>query len=229
MKVIILAGGKGTRLPLSAKDIPKPLVSIHGKAIIDYQIDFFEKQGLSDIRFSLGHMAEKIIDHLKSRYHKKYEWVVEPERLGTGGALKFASQDLKEDFIALNVDDFPQINLGDFVNFHKKHFFENTLAIYRVDDARDFGLVKHKNNLIEAFLEKPQKKIGGHINTGFYILSPKIFDGFAQNIFSIEKDVFPVLAKNKKLAAYDKINLWFTTGTEERLKHAARILKKLYL
>ncbi len=226
MKVIILAGGRGTRLPQSAKNIPKPLVKIYNKTILDYQIESLERRGFSDIRFSLGHMAEKIINYLNLKYPKKYEWVIEEECLGTGGGLKFASQDLKNDFLAFNIDDFPFMDFNDFVGFHNQHNIENTMAIYKVNDARDFGLVKYKKGLIQEFLEKPKVKKSGHINTGFYVLSPKIFKEFPQKVFSIEQDVFPLLAKNKKLACYQNIEHWFTTGTEERLAQAKKFLKK---
>ena len=226
MKVIILAGGKGTRLPLSAKNIPKPLVKINNKTLIDYQIEFLEKYGFSDIRFSLGYMAEEIINYLDSRYPKKYEWVVEKEKLGTGGALKYACQDLNKDFIAFNIDDFPKINLLDFVNFHSEHNIENTIVVYRVADARDFGLIKRRKGLVQRFLEKPKKKKAGYINTGFYILNPSVFEDFPQKTFSIEMDVFPHLAEQKKIACYQNVDRWFTVGTEERLRQAEEFLKK---
>ena len=225
MKVIILAGGQGTRLPVSAKNIPKPLVKINNKTILDYQIEFLERFGFSDIRFSLGYQAEKIVAHLQKNYPHRYEWIIEPKRLGTGGALKFACRDLKEDFLALNIDDFPKLDLKDFVRFHQGHEIENSIAIYNVNDAREFGLVKHKNGIIEQFLEKPKEKKAGFVNTGFYLLSPRIFDGIPQNVFSLEKDLFPRLAKNRRLAAYQKVKHWFTVGTEERLKEA----KKFFL
>ncbi|TRZ80976.1 hypothetical protein D4R86_03295 [bacterium] len=228
MKVIILAGGQGTRLPISAKGIPKPLIKINNKTLLDYQINLLERNGFSDIRLSLGYMADQIIDHMKENYPGKYEWVIEKEKLGTGGGIKFASRDLNEDFLALNVDDFPKINFNDFVKFHEGHDIENTIAIYEVEDARDFGLVEHANGLIKDFLEKPKTKRSGHINTGFYILNPGIFQAFPDKYFSIERDVFPVLAKNKKLACYQNISHWFTTGTEERLKQAKKFLKNIF-
>ncbi len=220
MKVIILAGGQGTRLSLSSKGLPKPLVKINNKTLLDYQIEFLENSGFSDIRFSLGHKAEKIVAYLKEKYPNKYEWVIEPKKLGTGGALKFASHGVKKDFLALNVDDFSTLDLKDFVKFHKTHKIENTIAIYKVADARDFGLVKHRQGIIYQFSEKPEKKQAGFINTGFYILSPDIFQGVSQDVFSLEKDLFPLLAHNRRLAAYKKVKHWITAGTEERLKQA---------
>ena len=226
MKVIILAGGKGTRLPLSAKNIPKPLVTVHEKTILDYHIDILKSFGFSDIRLSLGHMADKIIDHVKKRYGNFCEWIVEPEKLGTGGALKYASSDLKKDFLAFNVDDFPEIDMLDFVESHINRNIENTIAIYKVENAQDFGLIKHRCGYVEEFLEKPETSVPGYINTGFYILNPSIFKEISESSFSIEKDVFPVLAKTRRLACYSNVRHWFTTGTEERLAEAHEYLKR---
>jgi mannose-1-phosphate guanylyltransferase len=225
MKVIILAGGRGTRLSKSAKNNPKPLVKINNKTILDYQLKFLEKQGFCDIRLSLGYQAEKIIKHLKNNYGNKYEWVIENFELGTGGALKLASGDLKEDFLAFNVDDFPTIDLKDFVNFHKNHNLNHTIAIYKVNNAEDFGLVDYNNGIIKKFLEKPKKKTSGYINTGFYILNPEIFKDFKKTKFSVEKEIFPLLVKQNQLAAYDDVKHWLTTGTEERLKRARKFFK----
>ena len=100
MKAIILAGGKGTRLPESAKHIPKALVSINNKAVIQHQLDLLQKHGITDVIFALGFRHDHIIDHIRGKHH----FVVEKEPLGTGGAIKFASQGLTEPFLVLNGD-----------------------------------------------------------------------------------------------------------------------------
>ncbi|GAG03065.1 unnamed protein product, partial [marine sediment metagenome] len=125
MKIIILAGGKGTRLPRSAKNIPKSLVKIAGKPILQHQIDILEKHNLTDIRFSLGYEANQIIDYLKN----KHEYIIESEPLGTGGAIKFASKDLKEDFMILNGDILTDINFSEFLKFHKNVPQANSLTV----------------------------------------------------------------------------------------------------
>ena len=189
--------------------------------IYDKRLQYSDVVNVYNTRLSTfpGNFIGKILRFQKQPYYSwenEAEWVIEKERLGTGGAIKFASQGLKDEFLAFNVDDFPALDFNDFVSFHKNHNIENTIAIYRINDARDFGLVKHSGILIQEFLEKPKKKQSGYINTGFYILSPRIFKEFRQKSFSIEKDVFPVLAKKQRLACYQKIKHWFTTGTEER-------------
>lgn len=277
MKVIILAGGKGTRLPKSAKNIPKPLVKIAGEPILQHQIDLLEKHGLTDIRLSLGYKADQIIDYLQRRGDiflktfrrperpwspdfsreergrgrreselggraneslKTYprakisiEYIIEPEPLGTGGAIKFASKDLKNDFMVLNGDILTDINLSEFIS---KYQYNNNvsretlgaISLFFCEDASDYGLVKVKNERIINFLEKPDHKCSGYVNTGFYILSPKIFENVSRETFSIERNIFPVLSQKRHLIAYIHKGFWTDLGTEKRLWRAQRKLFK---
>ena len=233
MKIIILAGGKGTRLPRSAKNIPKPLVKIAGKPILQHQVDILEKHNLTDIRFSLGYEANQIIDYLKNKprtnpfgiMRGKYEYIIESEPLGTGGAIKFASKDLKEDFMILNGDILTDINFSEFLKFHKNVPQTNSLTVWHCQDARPYGLIdllasgwSTVGRKVIKFHEKPKELISGYINAGFYILSPNIFKNTKKISFSIEKDIFPKLAENGQLAAYIHKGFWTDVGTEKRLK-----------
>ena len=233
MKVIILAGGKGTRLLDSAKNIPKSLVEIAGKPILQHQIDLLEQHGLTDIRFSLGHKADQIIKYLEGKprtnpfgiIRGKYEYVIEPKSLGTGGAIKFASQNLKDAFMVLNGDILSNIDFSKFIQKYQ-NVSRETLGIigaYYLQDARDFGLVDIENDKIVRFLEKPKQEQPGYVNTGIYILSPKIFSNVSRETFSIEQDIFPKIAKNNQLAVYIHKGYWTDLGTEERLNEAQKL------
>ncbi len=219
MKVIILAGGRGTRLPVSCRDIPKPLVQIKDKPILEHQIDLLKKHGLEDIKFSLGHRADQIIDYLDN----KYEYVIESKPLGTGGAIKFASQNLKDDFMVVNGDILTDLNFSEFLKSHKNHHCENSIAVTELENSFSYGLIKiGRNKLVEEFLEKDHSGAKGLINAGFYILSSDIFESIDQEEFSIEKDIFPNLAKDKKLTAFVHRGSWIDLGTEERLDWARK-------
>lgn len=225
MKVIILAGGKGTRLPHSAKNIPKSLVKIGRKTILQHQIDLLKKHGLTDIRLSLGYKSAHIIDYTKG----KYEYVIESQPLGTGGAIKFAAQDLKNDFMVLNGDILCNIDFAKFINAHKANpslKTLGTLAVYYLKSAKDFGLIEIKDGRMTKFLEKPEYPIAGYISVGFYILSPEAFKGIKKTSFSIEKDVFPKLAANDNASIFIHEGYWTDAGTEERLKQARKWLKE---
>ncbi len=219
MKIIILAGGKGTRLPKSAKNIPKLLVKVGNKSILQHQLDLLKEHGFSDIRLSLGYKADQIIKYLNG----KHEYIIEPEPLGTGGAIKFASKDLNEEFMVLNGDILSKMNFSDFLKFHKSISQNNTLAAWHCPEPRnDYGFLNLENNKILEFQEKPDYPIAGHINAGFYILSPNIFKNFNKKSFSIEKDIFPKLAEKGDLAAFIYKGYWTDAGTEERLEEAKR-------
>lgn len=221
MKIIILAGGQATRLPISAQDIPKPLVKVAGRPILEHQLNWLKKHGLKDVRFSLGYLSEKIVDYLKG----KYEYIIEPEPFGTGGAIKFASQDLKEDFLVLNGDNLTDIDLTEFINFHQQHSLANSLVGWYSQDARGWGLIKNRGIKILEFKEKPKRKCTGLINAGVYLLSPKIFEPVKAKGFSIEYELFPQLAKQRQLAVFTHRGKWLGINTEEDVKKANRIWK----
>lgn len=212
MKVIILAGGKGTRLHRSAKDMPKALVPVAGKPILEHQLDLLKQYGFNDIRLSLGFKADQIIEYLGG----KYEYLIEPEPLGTGGALKFACRDLNEPFIAMNGDIITDINLANFANRYKKGM--NCLAVSFCRQNTDFGFLQiGRNGAIKQFLEKPKKPKNGFVSVGFYILEPDAIRSITQKSFSLEYDLFPHLAQEKKLNSFEHKGFWIDVGTEKRL------------
>ena len=231
MKSIILAGGRATRLPESAKDIPKALVDVGGKPIIQHQLDRLYEHGFFDIRLALGYRAEQIIEWLannpqpttRNNNHGgqlSVDYVIEPEPLDTGGAIRFASSDLTEPFMVLNGDILSDVHFKNFSERFKKRSEENIIAVYHTPDARSYGIIKKNRSRVVEFLEKPEKAMPGHINAGFYILHPKIFKNIREKKFSIEKNIFPQLAAQGKLGYYIHKGFWTDAGTEERLKEA---------
>ena len=228
MKAIILAGGKATRLPKSAKDIPKALVDVGGKPVIQHQLDRLYEHGFFDIRLALGYKAAQIIDWIKGfnppagRQKFRIDFIVEPEPLDTGGAIKFASRDLRGPFMVLNGDILSDVHFKNFSEKFKGGSEENMMAVYHTVDARSYGIIKKNKSRIINFLEKPEGAMPGYINAGFYILHPKIFKNIKEERFSIEKNIFPQLATQKKLGYYIHKGFWTDAGTEERLAEARR-------
>lgn len=224
MQAIILAGGKATRLPESAKDLPKALVQVGGKPILEHQINLLQTHGFFDIRLALGDKAQQIIHWLKAK-KPTVDFVIEPEQLDTGGAIKFAARGLREPFLVLNGDILSDIN---FANFYRKFSrdakMENLMAVTHVPDARSYGMIKKREGRVVEFLEKPVIPMPGYINAGFYILSPQIFKNIEEKKFSIEKTIFPILAAQGNLGYYIHRGFWTDAGTEERL----RAVKKLF-
>lgn len=222
-KVIILSGGKGTRLPVSARDIPKSLVEVGGKTILEHQIERLQAAGFHNIRLSLGFRADQIISFLKERKHR-CDFVVESEPLGTGGAARFASRDLAGPFMVLNGDTFGYFDFRSIRAAHEPGFA--VMATHWKDDARDFGLLGVRDGFIREYLEKPKEPVGGYINAGCYMLHPNHFAGTPKGFFMLEQEVFPRLAREGLLKAHSHEGFWEDLGTEARLE---RIRKSLEL
>ena len=215
MKAIILAGGRGTRLPHSAHDIPKALVRVHGKTILDHQLDALARHGLTDVRLSLCFRANQIVAHLASTGRSNTERVIEPEPLGTGGAVRFASRDLAEPFLVLNGDIIADFDFRKIVGAHAA---DTALMVsHWREDARDFGLLDIVGDRIGAFLEKPPLLQPGFINAGCYILHPEHLRDMPSGPFMLERDIFPGLAVAGRLRTISHEGFWQDLGTEDRL------------
>jgi NDP-sugar pyrophosphorylase family protein len=218
MKAIILAGGFGTRIAAIANGRPKPLVEVANKPILQHQVEFLRDNGIGDIRLSLHYRADQIIEFCERIWPGKLQFVVEKEPLGTGGAVKLASQGFAthEEFLVLNCDNLLSgIDLPGF-------FSSGAPAIGCVwlDDAREYGLVQASDGRVRAFLEKPQDKTSGLVSCGWYILRRDIFAETDGETFMLERDIFPRLASAGLLKAHLHRGWWIDAGTEERIQRA---------
>lgn len=218
MKAIILAGGFGTRLKNLTKETPKPLIKIRGKTILDYQLDLLARYGFKDIILSLYRFPEKIIEQVRKRT-ERITPIIEETPLGTGGAIEYCSRGINQEFMVLNGDVLTDINLKNFIENHRG----NTIALCRAN-IRDYGYCKLKGLQITDFLEKINQDKIGWVNAGFYILSPEVFKKERSTPFSIERDVFPKLAREGKLYAFSHKGYWIDVGTPERLSKARKDL-----
>lgn len=212
---IILAGGRGTRLPHSGRDIPKPLVAIGSKPILEHQLEGLTAAGFTNIRLALGFRADQIIAFLRERGHAA-SYVVEPEPLGTGGAVRFAARGIGEPFLVMNGDVLADFDFPAIVRAYEPG--QALLVSHWRDDARDFGLMELEEDRVRRFLEKPREPVGGHINAGCYILEPADVNAMPDGFFMLEEAVFPKLASAGRLKTHIHRGFWDDAGTEERLE-----------
>ena len=222
MKALILAGGFGTRLARISGGKPKPLMEVAGRPILERQINFLFSHGMNDIRLSLHHKADQIMEFCESKWPGAFEYIVEPMPLGTGGGVHLASKDLKEPFLVVNGDILSDVNIREFAAGAP-----NAIVGAYQDDARSFGLLKINDGKITSFLEKPKEMQGGYINAGFYLLRPDVFSHVTTDAFMMEKDIFPQLAGTGKLNVFLHNGYWVDCGTEERLAQADNYHKKV--
>ncbi|MCX6781673.1 MAG: sugar phosphate nucleotidyltransferase [Candidatus Magasanikbacteria bacterium] len=226
MNAIILCGGLSTRLGDITKTIPKILLEINGKTVLDWQLEKLKKLGVSEVVLAAGHLAEIIREQVgPERNGVKIVYSIEPKRLGTGGAIKFAwekTADENTPVIILNGDILAAADLRNMVERLRPESGGLLLGA-RVADTSTYGtLIFDEHNRLSEFREKEGLAQPGYINGGMYLFNKKAKEYFPQTEeFSIEYDVF---AKLNDLGAYLDVYLsdepWVDIGLPERLKWA---------
>ena len=206
MQALILAGGKGTRLRPLTVYTPKPIVPVMNRPFLLYQIEILAKAGIEDIVLSLSYQPDKIADLLGdgSDFGVNLSYVTEPSPMGTGGAYRFAAENLNDTVVVLNGDILTDIDISSLIDFHRHRSAEATISLATVDDPTAYGLVETDDDRrVLRFLEKPKPdaiRSGGvnTINAGIYVLEPSILkfipEGEAR---SFEYDVFPSILEKK--------------------------------
>ncbi len=223
---LILAGGMGTRLKPITREIPKPLVPLHGKPIVEHTMDLFKQYGIKQVLLSIGYKGDKIKEYYGNGKRNDLDiiYLEESKPLGTAGPLKLAKQYLTDTFIMCNADELKDIDLEEMYYFHKQSNAIATIALTTVEDPSAYGVAKLQGNKILEFIEKPKKEDAPSnlINSGLYILEPEVLKYLPadKEQISIEKDVFPILAKEGKLFGFPFSGQWFDTGTLERYEKA---------
>jgi NDP-sugar pyrophosphorylase family protein len=219
-KALIMAGGFGTRMKDLTQNIPKPMLLLQGKPILEYAVDLCKRYGITDIAISIYHFGEKIKQYFGdgSRFGVHIVYVEEKEPLGTGGALRLFKHWLTEPFMMCNADELKDINLHEM---YKRHMISEalaTIALTEVEDPSQYGVVDLHENKIMRFVEKPKKEDApsNYINAGLYIIQPEAIQFIPEGFTMVEKDLFPALAKEGRLNGYKFKGQWFDTGTPER-------------
>lgn len=209
MKVVILAGGLGTRLSEYTKTIPKPMVEIKKKPILIYIMEHFARYGYTDFYIALGYKAEVIIDYFKK--NKFNLWNINLIKTGknvmTGGRIKRLKKYLKneKDFFLTYGDGVSNINLKKVLRFHKKN--KKVATISAVRPPARFGYIKLKNTKVRYFKEKSSLN-EGWINGGFMVLNKKIFNYIKGDHTYLERDPLEKLSKKGELYAYKHSGFW---------------------
>lgn len=225
---LILAGGKGTRLKPITDEIPKPLLPIQGKPVIEYTLELFKKFGITRVLLSIGYMGSKIKEHFGDGKKLGMEiiYIEEDKPQGTAGPLRIAKKYLTETFVMCNADELKDIDLDDMYLSHKENGAIGTIALTTVQDPSMYGVARLQGTRILEFIEKPKKENAPSnlINSGLYILEPEVLNYVpsGNEPASMEFDVFPKLAKEGKLFGYHFPGQWFDTGNFERFEKARK-------
>ncbi len=223
MKVVILAGGYGTRISEYTKTIPKPMIKVGNKPIIYHIMKHYSKYGYKNFYIALGYKGYVIKKYFRKKF---FDWNVNLIETGkntmTGGRLKRLKKILGKDrFMMTYGDGLSNVNINKLVKFHKKNKKKLTLTAVR-PPAR-FGAIKIIGSRVKYFKEK-SKLDEGWINGGFFVIEPEFLKSIKNDKTYLEREPFENLAKKKQLSAFKHYGFWQCMDT----KRDKDILDKLF-
>ena len=222
MKIVIMAGGKGTRIAQVNATVPKPMIPIEGKPILEYQIETLKNQGYTDIILIVGHMGNVIQEYFGdgAEFGVQISYIIEEQPLGTAGALYFLKDDIKDDFLMLNGDIIFDVNIQKFLEYHCKQGTVATILTHPNSHPYDSGIIiaDEKKRVIN-WLHKEDERLWykNRVNAGLHMLSPRIFDLFTEvKKCDLDRDILKPLIKDRELSVYDSPEYIKDMGTPDR-------------
>lgn len=222
---LIMAGGEGAHLRPVTYEIPKPLIPIKGRPILEWQIGMLKRYDITNIIIALDYMNEKIVDYFGDgkRFGVNIEYVVEKKPMGTAGAISLAKNKLTKSFLFLNVDTLMDPNIPEMYEFHKRHKKLATVLLTTVGDPNNFGVVKMRGNQILKFIEKPNlsKAPSRLINAGLCIFDSSVTNLVPRRKMMIE-ELFSKLSRDEQLVGYLHDGVTFDVGTAKGYEKAIR-------
>lgn len=244
MKVVIMAGGKGTRISSVASDIPKPMIKIEGIPVLEREIECLKEQGFDDLLITVSHLGKIIMDYFGDGsgnspvtgqpFGVHIEYYFENEPLGNAGALFKIKDKLTEDFLLLNADAMFDVDFSRFVEYHKQHGGLVTLFTHPNSHPYDSGLIiADKNGAVEKWLAKEDERplyYRNRVNAGLHVINPEIFalsgidaevvgkiggDGKSVKV-DLDRQLLKPLAGTGKMFCYDSPEYVKDMGTPDR-------------
>ncbi|MFZ2656386.1 MAG: sugar phosphate nucleotidyltransferase [Victivallales bacterium] len=221
MKAIILAGGKGTRLAPYTTVLPKPLMPIGDKPILEIVIRQLVKHGFDDVTMAVGYHAELIMAYCGdgSKYGAKIAYSKEDKPMGTAGPLSLIS-DLKDTFLVMNGDLLTDLNFKKMLDNHRRRREMATLAVYKKEVKIDLGVVKiDENNYIGNYIEKPVYDYD--VSSGIYIFEPSVLRYLKEGIkCDLPELILRLLGDGMKVNSFRLKGYWLDIGRHEDYENA---------
>tara|TARA_B100000780_G_scaffold262591_1_gene215857 strand:+ start:840 stop:1535 length:696 start_codon:yes stop_codon:yes gene_type:complete len=211
MKVVILAGGKGTRISEYTKILPKPMIKIGTKPILEHIINYYIKFGFKDFIIASGYKHNIIKEYFKKKnFSAKINVIDTGVETLTGSRLKSLSNELNETFMLTYGDGLSNVNLKKLLRFHKSN--KKLITLTAVHPPARFGELSIAKDVVTNFEEKPQLQ-KGWINGGFFVVEPEFLKLIGNKNVMLERSPLAKAVKTKNLAAYKHSDFWFCMDT----------------
>lgn len=233
MQAIIMAGGKGTRFQEVSTTIPKILIPVGGKPLLDHVLSYLKKYDIDNVIICTGHLGDKVKEHIgQMDFGLRIQISNEDKPLGTAGALHLIRDKLEDEFFIIYGDEYSTVNLRKMFKFHRGKNSDATMAVHRSDHPEDSTVVKiNGSGKVVNLVEKPGsnwRKYGNLTITPLFILKKEAISFIEKGMeVDLTKDVFPKMLKNgKSLFGYVTNEFIKDIGTLKRFKQVQNYLNK---
>jgi mannose-1-phosphate guanylyltransferase/phosphomannomutase len=211
-KAIVLCGGKGTRLRPYTYTIPKPMLPLGRKPILEYVLHTLKNAGITEVTLAVGYLHEQIKDYFGDgkKFGMELSYAVEKKEAGTAGSIVSLKGQFSETFVVMMGDHMSNINIAKLVEFHKKQGGIATVALNKKGIPLEYGVADLEGSRIVRFREKPI--VENLVNSGVYVFEPKIFS-YIKEGDDFANDVFPLLLQKKeRISGFIFSDYWLDIG-----------------
>lgn len=232
MIAVIMAGGKGTRIASVNSEVPKPMIPLAGKPVLEYQVEALRRQGITDFVFVIGYLGDVIKNRFGNgaKYAVHIEYIVEETPLGTAGALYFLRDKIKDDFLLLCGDLLFDVDIGRFYEAHRSYGGIATLFTHPNSHPYDSSvIVADEKGKVTGWLTKEDERLWykNRVNAGLHMFSPRVFAFVNAPVKTdLDRDVLKPLIKSGEIFAYDSPEYVKDMGTPDRYYSILFDLKK---
>lgn len=220
-RVVLMAGGQGKRLQPLTNAIPKPMLQIGNKPILQTIIEQFRAAGIKKIYISVNYKAEVITNYFDdgSKFGVQIDYIYENKAMGTAGCLSLIKKKMDESFFVMNADILTDLNFALLIDYHNKNNYFATMCVYEHIVQIPFGVIKANNSLIYDIKEKPSETY--LVNAGIYLLNPEVLNFVPKDEFFDMTSLFQLLIENKKrVGIFHLKGLWTDIGNLDDFKKA---------
>ncbi|WP_297431715.1 nucleotidyltransferase family protein [Sulfurimonas sp.] len=220
-RVVLMAGGLGTRLRPLTQDTPKPLLKVGNKPILETIVENFAKYGFINITISVNYKADMIKEYFGdgSALGVNIDYIEESKRLGTAGALSLIKERPQEPFFVMNADLLTNVNFEHLLDFHLIERSVATMCVREYDYQVPYGVIETEGSLITSIEEKPLHKF--FVNAGIYMLSPQVFEYIPKNEFYDMPTLFEdIITEELKCVSFPIHEYWLDIGRMEEFEQA---------
>ena len=220
-RMVVMAGGKGTRLHPQTKTCPKPMLEVNGKPILEHILRRAINSGVENYIFSTNYLGEQIENYFGNgkRFGVNISYIRETEPLGTAGSLRLLNLEDPEPFLVTNGDVLTDLDYSSLLEFHKTQETILSLAVRNFEWQNPFGVIDIAGSRVTSYSEKPV--VSSFINAGVYVMDPGIFQHFpSEQKFDMSDLITKLIEEEIEISAYPIHENWLDVGNTESLASA---------